>query len=75
MDTNETDATQDQTDLEAERTEADTKPPKKAKGSKVLRVQVLRAIDGYHHRGSTIEVPDDEYHRGLLKQGNLKEVG
>lgn len=39
-----------------------------------LRVRVLRAVAPYHHRNATLTVPDDEFHRGLLKQGNLKAV-
>lgn len=47
---------------------------KKAKEPKHLTVRVLRAVDAYHHRGSTLKVPNDEYHRGLVAQGNLKAV-
>jgi hypothetical protein len=43
--------------------------PKKPKR---LNVRVLRAVDAYHVRGVVLSVPDDEYHQGLLKQGNLR---
>lgn len=60
-----------------ETTEATTdegaKPEKKKAEPKTLTVRVLRAVDGYHHR-TVLTVPNDEYHRGLLKQGNLKAV-
>lgn len=47
----------------------------KKRQRRTLTVLVLRAVDGYHHRGRTLTVPNDEYHRGLLAQGNLREVG
>lgn len=47
----------------------------KAKAApKTIEVVVLRAVDGYHHRNAQLTVPNDEYHRGLLKQGNLREL-
>lgn len=45
------------------------------KEPKRLTVRVLRAVDAYHHRGATLDVPNDEYHRGLVAQGNLRVVG
>jgi len=47
---------------------ADDKP----KERKTIRVTVLRAIDAYHIRGIELTVPNDAYHRGLVKQGNLR---
>lgn len=51
-----------------------TPRPKRTRSKKreTIRVTVLRAIDGYHHRGAELTVPDDDYHRGLVKQGNLR---
>lgn len=44
----------------------------KPKGPKKITVTVLRAIDQYHHRGATLAVPNDAYHKSLIKQGNLR---
>ncbi len=44
-------------------------PTKRAKS---LTVRVLRAVDRYHHRNTVLTVPNDEYHRGLVAQGNLR---
>lgn len=54
--------------------EGDGGKPKPKAVPKEITVLVLRAVDGYHHRGATLTVPNDEYHRGLVKQGNLKAV-
>ena len=50
-----------------------TKPKPKAV-PKEITIRVLRAVDAYHHRGATLTVPNDEYHRGLVKQGNVRVV-
>lgn len=46
----------------------------KKKEPKTLTILVLRAVDAYHHRGATLTVPNDEYHQGLVKQGNVRVV-
>lgn len=46
----------------------------KAEKPKRLTVQIIRAVDNYHHRNRVINVPDDEYHRGLIKRGLLRKV-
>ncbi len=62
-------------EITPEITPEDTGGGKKRKAEpKTLNVLVLRAVHPYHHRGVTLAVPNDEFHRGLLKQGNLKAV-
>jgi hypothetical protein len=56
----------------ADETKADEKP--KAEKPKRITVQIIRAVDNYHHRNRIINVPDDAYHRGLLTRGLLKKV-
>lgn len=46
---------------------------KKKSAPRTLHVTVLRAVDKYHHRGAKITVPNDDYHRGLIKLGLLRE--
>ena len=53
-------------------TKTDDKP--KAEKPKRINVVIIRAVDNYHHRNRVINVPDDEYHRGLLQRGLLKKV-
>lgn len=64
----------DKTD-EEKAAEAAAKAEKAAakKEPKRIKVRVLRAVDAYHHK-LVLDVPNDEYHRALLKQGNLKAV-
>ena len=46
--------------------------PDKPKEKKTVEVTVLRAVDRYKYRGRRITVPNDSYHKGLIKQGNLR---
>ena len=42
--------------------------------TKNLTVIIRKAVDGYHIVGSALDVPDDKYHRGLVKLGALEIV-
>lgn len=50
--------------------ETETKPKK----DETVTVQIVRAVDAYHHRGAVIDVPNDPYHKTLIKTGLLKVV-
>lgn len=43
--------------------------------SELVTVQIVRAVGAYHHRGAVIQVPNDKYHKALLRGGLLKKVG
>lgn len=49
----------------------DTKP----KEPKTFRARVVRAVDRYHHRNQLLTVPNDDYHRGLVRAGHLRKEG
>lgn len=50
--------------------EDETKP----KAPKHVTVKIVRAVDGYHHRNAVIQVPNDAYHKGLIRSGHLAKV-
>ena len=42
---------------------------------KTMQVRVVHAVDKYHTRGANITVPNDTYHKGLVKSGYLALIG
>lgn len=74
MDTDTTNTPETTPEITPEITLEDTGGKKRKSEPKTIKVLVLRAVSPYHHRGTTLTVPNDEFHRGLLKQGNLKAV-
>lgn len=42
--------------------------------SNTITVTVNTAVDRYHKRGLAMDVPNDEYHKGLIKAGYLQPV-
>lgn len=59
---------------EDKKTEPKKEEPKKPEPPKTVVVRVVRAVDGYHSRNSVITVPNDPYHKGLIRLGNLALV-